>query len=154
VGVDRETPTAFSRTKLAGERAVMASDLDWVILRPSVVFGRAAYGGSALLRGLAALPIEPVVPGTGPLQIIHLDDVVGAVEFFVQPGAPARCALDLVGPRVWRFEEVVGLVRKWLRWPPARQVPLPRWAEASMYRLGDMLSWLGWRAARAHHCWP
>jgi len=33
----------------------MNRDLDWVILRPSVVVGSAAYGGSALFRGLAAL---------------------------------------------------------------------------------------------------
>jgi uncharacterized protein YbjT (DUF2867 family) len=62
VGVDRATPTAFSRTKLAGDQALMALDLDWVILRPSVVVGRGAYGGSALLRGLAALPIMPLIP--------------------------------------------------------------------------------------------
>jgi uncharacterized protein YbjT (DUF2867 family) len=145
VGVDRAARTVFSQTKYAGEQAVMASDLDWVILRPSVVFGRAAYGGSALLRGLAALPVEPVVPGTGPLQVVHLDDVVAAVAFFLQPGSPSRCALDVVGPRSWRFEEVVRLVHTWLRRPPARRVHLPRWTADLMYRLGDAASWLGWR---------
>ena len=75
VGVDRETPSAFSRSKLEGDQALMASELDWVILRPSVVVGRAAYGGSALFRGLAALPLMPVTPDTAPLQIVHLDDL-------------------------------------------------------------------------------
>jgi uncharacterized protein YbjT (DUF2867 family) len=42
IGVDRETPTAFSRTKLEGDRALMQSGLDWVVLRPSVVLGPAA----------------------------------------------------------------------------------------------------------------
>src|SRR3954465_4639462 len=58
VGVDREAPTDFSRTKLAGDEALMGRDLDWVILRPSVIIGKSAYGASALLRGLAALPIN------------------------------------------------------------------------------------------------
>ena len=61
IGVDREAPTAFSRTKLEGDRSLMASDLDWIVLRPSVVAGRPAYGGSALFRGLAALPVLPVM---------------------------------------------------------------------------------------------
>jgi uncharacterized protein YbjT (DUF2867 family) len=144
-GVDRATPTAFSRTKQAGEHAVMASNLDWVILRPSVVFGRAAYGGSALLRGAAALPVMPVLQATGPLQIVCLDDVVAAVTFFVQPHAPARCALDVVGPSSWRFEDAVALLRRWLRWPPAHRVELPLWAAQLMYRAGDAVAWLGWR---------
>jgi uncharacterized protein YbjT (DUF2867 family) len=90
VGVDRETPTEFSRTKLAGDNALMERDLDWVILRPSVVIGHAAYGGSALIRGLAALPVQPVMAGTGPLQIVALDDVVDTVVFFLRPDAPSR----------------------------------------------------------------
>jgi uncharacterized protein YbjT (DUF2867 family) len=60
LGVERRA-TPFSRSKLAGEQRLMQRDLDWVILRPSVVVGRAAYGGSALLRGLASLPILPVM---------------------------------------------------------------------------------------------
>src|SRR5690349_18685291 len=35
-GIDRAAPTRFSRSKLEGDRALMALDLDWVILRPSV----------------------------------------------------------------------------------------------------------------------
>jgi len=54
IGVEREA-SSFSASNHAGEEALIASDLDWVILRPSVVIGRAAYGGSALMRGLAGL---------------------------------------------------------------------------------------------------
>jgi uncharacterized protein YbjT (DUF2867 family) len=75
VGVDREAPTAFSRSKRAGDEALMALELDWVILRPSVVVGRSVYGGSALMRGLAALPLLPVMPQTAPLQPVWLDDL-------------------------------------------------------------------------------
>jgi uncharacterized protein YbjT (DUF2867 family) len=145
VGVDRETPTEFSRTKLAGDKALMERDLDWVILRPSVIVGRAAYGGSALLRGLAALPIQPVMAGTGPLQIVHLDDVVDSIVFFLRPDAPARQVFDLVGPRSWSFEEAVRLFRHWLRWPAARAWQVPGALAAVLYKAGDLVSLLGWR---------
>jgi uncharacterized protein YbjT (DUF2867 family) len=145
VGVDRDPPTEFSRTKLAGDQALMERDLDWVILRPSVVIGRAAYGGSALLRALAAAPIVPIMPQTGPLQIVHLDDVVDAVMYFLRPEAPVRRAFDVVGPRTWSLDEFVALLRRWLRWPPARRFRLPAPLAALVYRFGDALALLGWR---------
>lgn len=61
-----------------------------MILRPSVVIGRPAYGGSALMRGLAALPVQPVLANTGPLQPVWLDDVVQTIVFFLHPDAPSR----------------------------------------------------------------
>jgi uncharacterized protein YbjT (DUF2867 family) len=146
VGVDRHAETEFSRTKRAGDEALMTCDLDWVILRPSVVVGRPAYGGSALIRGLAALSIMPLVPATGPLQIVQLDDLVNAIVFFLQPQAPSRCTIEIVGPTPWQFDEVVQLFRKWMRWPPARSVRVPAWLSAIMYHLGDAVSLLGWRS--------
>jgi len=145
IGIDRETPSAFSRTKLAGDRALMTSALDWVILRPSVVVGRSAYGGSALLRGLAALPILPVLPDAGALQLVHLDDLVDTIVFFISPTAPSRCVLEIAGPRAWPFADAVALFRRWLGFPRARHVPVPRWAAALLYGAGDVAGWLGWR---------
>ena len=40
IGANRDTPSDFSRTKQDGEAALMSRDLDWVVLRPSVVVGR------------------------------------------------------------------------------------------------------------------
>ncbi|MCC6889915.1 MAG: SDR family oxidoreductase [Hyphomicrobiales bacterium] len=144
-GIGEKAPSAFSRSKRAGEQALMALDLDWVILRPSVVVGRAAYGGSALMRGLASLPLLPIMPATGPLQIVHLDDLIHTITFLIKPTAPARLVLDVVGPYRYRFEEAIGLLRQWMRWPPARHVPLPRWLAWLLYRLGDAVALLGWK---------
>ncbi|MGQ7790811.1 SDR family oxidoreductase [Faunimonas sp. B44] len=145
IGVDRETPTDFSRTKLAGDRALMARDLDWVILRPSVVVGRSAFGGSALFRGLAALPLLPLAPDTGALQVVQLADVTETVLFFLRPDAPARLALDLAGPEPLPMREVVATYRAWLGWRPAREFVLPSWLAGLPYRLGDFVALLGWR---------
>jgi uncharacterized protein YbjT (DUF2867 family) len=145
VGVDRETPSEFSRSKRAGDEALMASELDWVILRPSLVIGRSAYGASALMRGLAALPLRPVMADTGPLQLIHLDDLVETILFFLKPNSPSRRVLEIVGPRRYSFDDAVDLLRHWLRWKPARKWPLPAGLAALSYKLGDVASLLGWR---------
>jgi uncharacterized protein YbjT (DUF2867 family) len=145
IGVDRAQPSRFSATKLVGDRALMGRDLEWVILRPSVVLGRPAFGASALIRGLAALPLLPVMPATGPLQIVQLDDVVATVAFFLNPNSPSRVALELAGPERLSMSEVVGYYRQWLGWPAARQFTLPEWAARLLYRLGDLAAILGWR---------
>jgi hypothetical protein len=144
VGVDREAPSSFSRTKRQGDNALMARSLDWVVLRPAVVIGRAAYGGSALLRAVAALPVLPLLPGTAPLQLVLLDDVIETVCFFLRPNAPSHVALEIVGPRGWTFDEAARLFRRWLRWPRARPFAVPAWVATLLYRVGDVANWLGW----------
>ena len=98
IGVDRGATTAFARSKHVGDQALMGRELDWVILRPSVVVGRAAYGGSALFRGLAALPVLPSVAGTGAVAgVVQLDDLVATVLHFPRLGAPIRI-VEIAGP--------------------------------------------------------
>jgi uncharacterized protein YbjT (DUF2867 family) len=143
-GVDRAL-SSFSKTKRTGDAILAASSLEWFILRPSVVIGRAAYGGSALFRGLAALSVLPAIAGTGPLQLVHLDDVVETVVLCLRPETPARRILELVGPRRWTFPQTIDLFRRWMGWRPAVVVPVPDWAASLIYRAGDAISWLGWR---------
>jgi uncharacterized protein YbjT (DUF2867 family) len=145
IGSDREQPTAFSCTKMEGDRALTQRDLDWVILRPSVVVGRGAHGGSALLRAFAALPVFPAMPGTGRLQIVHLDDLVRTVLLFLRPGAPARLELDIAGPDQFSFAEAVAHFRRWLGYPPAPVVNVPARLVHFAARLGDVAGLLGWR---------
>lgn len=145
IGVDRATPSEFSRSKRAGDEALMQCDLDWVILRPSVVIGRAAYGASALMRGLAALPYVPTMPGGGRLQIVWLDDVVATIENALSPDAPGGQVIELVGPESYSFEEVVALLRDWMRWPQARKIGLGPGPTKVAWWMGDMVALLGWR---------
>lgn len=146
IGVDREARTAFSLTKAAGEVALMNLPLQWVILRPSIVIGRGAYGGSALLRGLAALPVLPVPADAGSLQPVMLDDVVDTVLHFLKPDTAARIALDLAGPDSLRLGTLVGRFRHWLGWRPAPTLTLPVWLGAIAFRLADLAGWFGWRS--------
>ncbi|HEX9931675.1 MAG TPA: NAD(P)H-binding protein [Allosphingosinicella sp.] len=145
MNADKGGVSAFSRTKCAGDAALEASGLDWVILRPSVVVGRQAYGGSALFRGLAALPVLPRTPEAGALDIVQLDDVAETVARLLGSGAPSRLALELAGPERLSFEETVAAYRAWLGWKPARIVSVPGWAMGLGYRIGDVLGRLGWR---------
>jgi uncharacterized protein YbjT (DUF2867 family) len=145
MGVNQGALSMFSATKASAEIALERSRLDWLILRPSVVVGRSAYGGSALFRGLAALPWYLSIRGAGRLSIVQLDDVVETVVRLLSADAPSRVAVDLAGPDQLTFEEVVARYRRWLGWPPARAVSLSEPLMSAGYALGDIAGHLGWR---------
>lgn len=145
LGVDRERPSEFSQSKAIGDELLMIRDLDWVILRPSVVLGHAAYGASALFRGLAALPILPLMPTTGELQVVQLEDVVETVARLLRPAAPSRLALELVDPERLSFGDVIDTYRLWLGWRTAPRINLPPQIASLMYMLGDLAGHMGWR---------
>jgi uncharacterized protein YbjT (DUF2867 family) len=146
IGVERGSVSEFSATKRAGEEALTATSLEWVVLRPSVVVGRSAYGGSALFRGLAALPAVFALPDAGPIQVVQLDELVATIVALARPGAPSRIALDVAGPERLELPAIVDVFRRWLRLRPAPHWRLPRWLAALGYRAGDGVRWLGWRS--------
>jgi uncharacterized protein YbjT (DUF2867 family) len=145
MGADKAACSEFSLTKGRAEALLRASSLDWVILRPSVVVGRAAYGGSALFRGLASLPWLPRLGEAGPVSVVQLDDVVETVVRLVPESAPSRIALDLAGPEALNFDAIVARYRSWLGWNPARAVSLPQPVMTLLYKAGDLAGRLGWR---------
>jgi uncharacterized protein YbjT (DUF2867 family) len=140
-----EADTAFARTKREADEALMKSSLDWIVLRPSIVVGRSVYGGTALLRALASLPVLPLGPRDALVQPVQVSDLADAVAFFLRPGTPAKNLLEVAGPERMRLSQMVAHYRRWLGYRPATVLPVPGWLESLLFRLGDLASWLGWR---------
>lgn len=146
-GVAAGRGTAFNQTKLAAEAVLKGEDLDWIILRPGLVLAPAAYGGTALLRGLAAFPyLVPVVYPASVVQVVSVEDVAAAVARAVPPEVPARVSVDLVHGEVLSFAAVALELRRWLGLAPARLVALPPVLARAAARLSDGLAYLGWRS--------
>jgi uncharacterized protein YbjT (DUF2867 family) len=145
-GVERG-PGAFSHTKLAADQALAALDLDWVVLRPALVLAPAAFGGSALLRGLAAFPgFIPAVHADAVVQVISVEDLAEAVARAVRPDAPAKIICDLAAPEPTPLAEVLVALRGWLGLAPAAVVSLPAPLGRLAALASDGLAWLGWRS--------
>lgn len=147
VGVGPHAETAFLRSKAAGGARLMAAPIDWVILRPGLVIGRGAYGGTALLRALAAVPwATPLVHAESRMQTVALDDVVEAVSLSVRGEVPTGTCADLVEPKAHTLAEVVTAIRAWQGFAPAPAVALPAGATAPVGWAADAARWLGWRS--------
>ncbi len=145
VGADEAAGTPYARTKAETERLVEASGLDWLILRPSLVVDRAAFGGTGLIRALAAFPVfSPVVGGDQTFRPIPLGDLCAAVVAAVKPGAPSRQSFDMPGPQAVSMVETVRLYRGWMGLKPTPVVRVPRALAAPALAIGDLLGRLGW----------
>lgn len=145
VGAEAAARTAYGRTKQEAERLFEASDLDWLILRPSLVVARPVFGGTGLIRALAAFPGFIPAPGGGQwFRPVAMEDVCAAVVAALAPGAPARRSLDLAGPQSLTLAEILKLYRGWLGLGPAPVIAVPALLTVTALALGDLAGRLGW----------
>lgn len=147
-GAAPDASTEFLATKGEADEALRQSKLDWVILKPGLVISQTAYGGTNLLRMLAAFPVvQPVALPRARLQTIDVGDVARAVASALSEPRLARREFDLVAPEAVTLEETILTYRAWLGFsPPARVWRLPEWAGMALGRLADIAGLLGWRA--------
>lgn len=138
--------TEFLATKRAADEALATSGLPHVILRPALVIGRNAFGGTALLRALAAFPLVlPLVHADSPVSTVTLDDVAQTVSRAVSGEIASGSDLTLATSD-GTLMDVVAEHRAWLGLPPARIISLPAFAAAPVSAIADALGWLGWRS--------
>ncbi len=149
LGADEDVETDYSRSKLAADSHLREMDLDWVILRPSLVIARDCFGGTGLMRMLAGLPgIVPLPGGTGLIfQPVGMDDLTAGITRLAEADAPARLVLPVTGPREMSLREIVGAIRNWLGFRPASFVEIPKPLFRPALLVGDLLGFLGAESA-------
>jgi uncharacterized protein YbjT (DUF2867 family) len=142
ISADPAAGTEYARTKRRADDHLRGLDLDWVVLRPSLVYAEGSYGGTSLLRGLAGLPFVLPLVGTGDqaFQPIHVEDVAETVLGALTGPGLVRRTLDPVGPERLSLREILVRTRAWLDLPPVPclAVPLPLVRVAS--RVADLVA--------------
>ena len=145
-GAVADAPTAFLRTKARGDAAVRECGVHWAILKPGLVVGPQASGGTALVRGLAGLPgIQPLAHHDSLVQTVSLQELSEEVADCAAGLRPCGFEADLVETAAHELASVVTAFRAWLGLSPARVIPMPRWSAVLAGALGDAASMLGWR---------
>lgn len=146
IGVD-DPRDRFGQTKQAADAVLAGSSLDWTILRPGLVLAPAAYGGSALLRGLAAFPLfVPAIHAGAVVQVTAVEDLAEAVACAAASAAATRQVVDLVAPEATTLRDIILALRAWLGIAPAPVWSVPAWAARAVARTADGLALLGWRS--------
>lgn len=147
-GAVSDASTEFMTSKADADAALLESPVDCVVLRPGLVLGNSVYGGTNLLRMLAAVPlIQPIAHPTAPVQVVGMADLVSAVLRCVRGDVPAGRAYDLVASEVVTLGELVTVMRDWLGFPAARlTVRVGPVISGLTGKVADMLGRLGWRS--------
>jgi uncharacterized protein YbjT (DUF2867 family) len=147
IGAERTAPTTFARSKAEAEADLAARQLDWTVLRPGLVLAPAAYGGTALLRALAAVPLlTPVPTAEARLQVVSVGDVAETVVHCLQSGGAIRARWDLAHPAVHTVGAVVVALRDWLGFRRRPVWRVPQAIAAAIGGLADLIGYLGWRS--------
>lgn len=148
VGADPQATTSFLASKGRGDAAIRDAGGTWYILRPGLVLASNAYGGTTLLRMLAAFPwIQPIATPDAKIQTVSLDDVAATVVAAAKGQIPSGLNLDLAESEAHSLREVVSEMRHWLGFSPARyEFILPSFCVFALSKLADTLAWLGWRS--------
>ena len=111
-----EAETVYARSKRAGDEKLMARDLDWTVLRPAIVIGEGSYGGSSMLRAIAAFPwVTPVIgDGANRLDFVHKDDLALSIVEMLRSGAASKTVLEPASGERLTLNESVRAYRRWL----------------------------------------
>ena len=135
-----DVATDYARSKLAGEALLRASGLGWTILRPSLVYADGSYGGTSVMRGLAAMPLAVPLPGDGGFGFspIHARDLARAVRVVCEEARFAGRTLDPAGPETLTLRALLARYRRWLGFGEAWFVPIPLPLMHLLGRIGDL----------------
>jgi uncharacterized protein YbjT (DUF2867 family) len=148
-GAAEEDRSAFSRTKREAERLIAASGIAYAILRPGFVIAPSAYGGSAMLRALAAFPLDlPTKESATPFQPVAVEDIAATIAWLAGRDSHDKSA-DAVAWDLMQKEPVtLGKVTEQFRYAfgtaAMPRMALPAFMLDLGARLGDLGSWLGW----------
>ena len=116
LGADPNGATHYLRAKGKAEDVVKASDLDWVIFRPSVIFGDGGefvYFTKRLKQIFApAVPLYPL-PGGGTkahFQLIWIDDLVPMLADALEDDEHVGQTYEVGGPETLSLKDATQLV--------------------------------------------
>jgi uncharacterized protein YbjT (DUF2867 family) len=130
----------YHQTKWEAEEAVRASDLQWTILRPSIIFGRGDAFMSVLGRAVKRLPVMPVLgDGRYRLQPIPVEQVAEGFGRALRTPESVRQTYEVAGPTPYAFVDLLDEIGRALARPRVRKLHVPLAPVQAMTRALDWL---------------
>ena len=130
LGADIGGPSAYLRSKGAGEQRILEAFAGWdegavTIFRASVVFGPQDNFMNMFARLARMFPVLPIAGARARMQPVFVGDVASAMVNALENPATAGQVYDLAGPTVYTLGELVRLAAAWSGHPrPVVEMPM------------------------------
>ena len=109
-GTRERGKTAYHRTKWQGEERVRASNLDWTIFRPSLIFGRGSEFVNMLATLIRKLPVVPVIgDGKYRMQPVAVGQVAASFVKALAMPETIGATYQLGGGASYSYDEILDL---------------------------------------------
>jgi UDP-glucose 4-epimerase len=116
---------AYGRSKLAAEKGLATLGIDWVALRPVVVYGAGVKGNVAALMRLARSPLPLPLGGLAARRsLLAVENLAAAVACVLATEAPLRRPLIVADAEALTIAEMIAALRHGLGRRPGL-FPLP-----------------------------
>jgi nucleoside-diphosphate-sugar epimerase len=142
LGIENEKETEYANTKKEFDNYLQSIEaIDWVILRPSLVYTSGCFGGTSLLRGLASLPffIPLVGDGKQKFQPVHMDDLTSIVEYCASFSKRIQKLFDVVGSEVATVAHILQKMRNALGLKKVISIKIPEYIINIVTKIADLL---------------
>ncbi|MEK7343835.1 MAG: complex I NDUFA9 subunit family protein [Pseudomonadota bacterium] len=121
IGADAESPSAYGRSKAAGEAAVKAAFPAATIIRPSIIFGPEDQFLNRFADLISLFPVVPVISAATRFQPVFVTDVAEAIaNAAADPGQHGGKTYELGGPQTLSMKEI----NSWIAGTIGRTKPL------------------------------
>jgi nucleoside-diphosphate-sugar epimerase len=115
----------YGQSKLAAEQGLATLDLDWVALRPTLVYGPGVKGNMAELMRLARLPVPLPLGSFGARRsLLALDNLTDAIVTVLTAQAPLRRPLLVADAAPVTLPQMITALRAGLGRRPGL-IPMP-----------------------------
>ncbi|WP_196260410.1 complex I NDUFA9 subunit family protein [Pelagibacterium limicola] len=111
IGADADSPSAYARSKAAGEIEVLKAFPGAVIVRPSIIFGQGDNFFNLFGMLARISPVLPLIHGDTKFQPVYVGDVAQAIANLVDGTGKAGETYEFGGPEIETMRGVLDRVK-------------------------------------------
>lgn len=139
LGIEDGPPIDYVTTKKQADNELLELGLSACVIRPSLVYASGSYGGTSLLRALAAFPgVIPLI-GDGSQRFcpIAMSDVVKLITRLISHDFQG--IINAPGPQSITLKQLLLKYRQWMGYGKVAVLPIAKGVIKCLAKVGDRL---------------